>query len=310
MNNALKAQIAESAKAYLNDKSLSLNELARRADINQAYVSQILNQKTENNIADKWYYTLAKAIGYPIDVIYWDHVTTPQYLAIIAYLEEARETARNRILIGDTGCGKTYAISRYVTTKPLGTFRVTVSSLHSIHILIDDIMNAIGLEPCGTPVTRLRNVAHKLSIFQMEGMKPLLIIDECENMKASAFGLVKSLYDHLEGVCPVVLIGTTQIKSKITNMLKLNKVGIPQFQRRFIAGERYLPAIDKTFNLFLNEKVEDKRLVNYLRRICNNYGELHDYLELAMKEADKRGTDLTYGFFCEVHGIKENGNKF
>jgi DNA transposition AAA+ family ATPase len=306
MNDTLKKEVAGAAKTYLDDKGISLNELSRRADINQAYVSQILNQKSDN-IADKWYYTLAKTIGFPIDVIYWEHVPTAQYKAIVNYLEEARENGRNRVLIGDTGCGKTYAINRYLMTKPLGTFRVTVSSLHSVHILIEDLMNCIGLEPVGTPVTRLRNIAHKLSMFQLEGMKPLILIDECENMKATAFGIIKSLYDQLEGVCPVVLIGTSQIKSKITNMLKLNKVGIPQFQRRFIAGERYLPDIDKTFKLFLENKVDDKRLANYLRRICNNYGELHDYLETALKEADKKGVDLTYGFFCEIHGIKEAG---
>ncbi len=309
MNDVLKKEIAESAKTYIDDKGISLNELSRRTEINQAYVSQIINQKAEN-IADKWYYTLARAIGFPIDIIYWEHVPTSQYKAIVNYLEEARESGRNRVLIGDTGSGKTYTIDRYLMTKPAGTFRVTVSSLHSIHILIDDIMNAIGLEPVGTPVTRLRNIAHRLSMFQLEGMKPLLIIDECENMKTSAFGLIKSLYDQLEGVCPVVLVGTSQIKAKITNMIKLNKVGLPQFQRRFIAGERYLPAIDKTFKLFLENKIEDKRLVSYLRRICNNYGELHDYLELALKEADKHGVDLTFGFFCEIHGIKENGNRF
>ena len=304
MTEQLKKEIAEAAKGYIQDKGISSNELARRSDINQAYLSQILNMNHEK-IADKWFHSLAKAIGFPIDVIYWEHVPTPQYKAIITYLEEARETARNRILICETGSGKTYTIDRYVTTKPLGTFKVTVSSLHSIHILIEDIMNAIGLEPVGTPVTRLRNIAHKLSMFQLEGMKPLLIIDECENMKTTAFGLIKSLYDHLEGLCPVVLIGTSQIKQRITNMLKLNKVGIPQFQRRFAAGERYLPVIDKSFRLFLDGKVENKELRDYLRRICNNYGELHDYLEYAMREADRLGQELTYGLFCEIHGIKD-----
>jgi hypothetical protein len=190
-------------------------------------------------------------------------------------------------------------------TNPQDTYLITISSMHTVHVLIDDIMDAIGLEPCGKPVTKLRNIAHRLSICQLEGRKPLIIIDECENMKSTAFGVIKSLYDKLEGVCPIVLIGTSQIEHKIANMLKLNKVGIPQFQRRFKAGMRYLPPVDKSFRVFLDTKVEDNRLKAYLRRICNNYGELHDYLELALREADRLGQELTYGFFLDLHGIKD-----
>jgi len=303
MKDELKKSIVEAAKSYMEDKRISLNEHARRSDINSAYLSQMINNKGDG-IADKWYYALAKSVGFELDIIYWEHVNTPQYISIMAHLEEARELARNRILICDTGSGKTYAVKRYLMTNPQDTCLITISSLHTIHTLIDDIMDDIGLEPCGTPVTRLRNIAHRLSMFQLEGRKPLIIIDECENMKTSAFGVIKSLYDQLEGVCPIVLIGTSQIEAKIANMLKLNRVGLPQFHRRFKAGMHYLPPVDKTFRLFLENKVEDNRLKAYLQRICNNYGELHDYLELALKEADRLGVELTYSFFLDLHGIK------
>lgn len=302
MIDTLRKEIADAAKTYIDEKTISLNELARRSDINQAYISQMMNLKGE--IADKWYYALAKGIGYPLDVVFWEHIPTAQYKAIVSHLEEARNLGRNRILIGDSGCGKTYSIDRYVMTNPQDTFRLTVSSLHTTRAVIDDIMDVIGLEPCGIPITKLRNIAHRLSMSQLEGRKPLLIVDECENLKLNAFGVIKSLYDKLEGVCPIVLIGTSQIEYKIANMLKLNKVGIPQFQRRFKAGERHLPPVDRSFKLFLENKVEDTKLRTYLRRICGNYGELHDYLELALREADRQGKELTYGFFLDLHGIQ------
>jgi DNA transposition AAA+ family ATPase len=303
MKEELRKEIVDAAKLYIEEKGISLNEHARRSDINQSYMSQMINLK--GDIADKWYYVLAKSIGHNLDIIYWEHVLTPQYKSILAHLEEARDLSRNRILIGDTGSGKTYAIKRYLLTNPQDTYLITISSIHTIHILIDDIMDTIGLEPCGIPVVRLRNIAHRLSMCQLEGHKPLLIIDECENMKTSAFGVMKSLYDQLEGVCPIVLIGTSQIENKIADMIKLNKTGIPQFQRRFKAGMRYLPPVDRTFKMFLENKVEDQRLKAYLRRICTNYGELHDYLELALKESDRLSQDLTYGFFLDLHGIKD-----
>jgi DNA transposition AAA+ family ATPase len=303
MKDELRKEIVDAAKLYIAEKGISLNEHGRRSEINPAYLSQMMNLK--GDIADKWYYALAKSVGHNIDVIYWEHVNTAQYKAVAGHLEEARQLGRNRILIGETGSGKSYTLKRYVLTNPMDTYMVKVGQAHSIHTLIEDIMDCIGLEPCGTPVTRLKSIAHKLSMFQLEGRKPLLCIDEAENLKASAMGVLKNLYDYLEGVCPIVLFGTEQITDKITRMVKSNKVGIPQFYSRFKAGIRNLPPIDRTFNLFLETKVEDPRLKAYLRRICNNYRELHDYLELALREADRLGVDLTYGFFLDLHGIKE-----
>jgi len=299
----MRKEVTAAARAYMDDKNMSLNELARRCDINQAYMSQMMNEK--GDIADKWYYALAKGVGYSLDAIYWDHVNTPTYKAIVTHLEQARSLGANRILVGEPGSGKSYAVKRYMMTNPMDTYMITISSLHNTNNVIDDIMDQIGVEPVGVLVTRLRYIAHRLSMAQLEGRKPLIIIDECENLRLTAFGVLKSLYDHLEGVCPLVLIGTDQIRMKINKLLKLNKVGIPQFQRRFKAGERTLPPVDHSYKLFLDRKVEDQKLISYLRMLCNNYGELHDFLEIALKEADRQGKDLTFDFFANLHGLQK-----
>ena len=302
MQEKVKKQISEAARVYIEEKQLSVNELARRAEINQSYVSQMLGGKGEN-IADKWYQRLAKTIGYAMERNYWDHVATPQYRAIIGYLEEARVTGRNRMIIAESGAGKTYTINRYVMNRPGGTYKVTVSGQHTLPQLVNDLCIMLALDNSGHYALRIRAIANRLSLAQFEGTQPLLIIDEAENMDLRTFGALKLLYDSLEGTCPIVLIGTEQIDTKIAKMIRLNATGMPQFQRRFKAGRRVLPPIDKTFKLFLDEKVEDTRLKNLLRRLCLNYGELHDYLETALKDADAMGQPLTYEIFCDIHCI-------
>lgn len=302
MKDNLKKQVAEAAKTYIEEKGISINELSRRAEMNQSYVSQILSEKGET-ISDKWYLKLAKTIGFAVEHNYWDHVNTPQYRAIVGYLDEARATGRNRILIGSSGSGKTYAVDRYVMNRPSSTYKLTASMQHSTPRLIEDLLTALAIDAPGHTVYKTKAIANRLSFAQASSAEPLVIIDEAENMDLRAFAAVKLLYDLLEGVCPIVLIGTEQIERKIDRMVRLNMIGMPQFVRRFKAGRRTLPGVDRTFKMFLDDKVEDVRLKNLLRRICDNYGELHDYLGQALHDADQMGADLTYELFCEIHSI-------
>lgn len=52
------------------------------------------------------------------------------------------------------------------------------------------------------------------------------------------------------------------------------------------------------------EQIKDEELRQLLSRIADNYGELHDYLERAMREADEQGEPLTVELFKEMYNIK------
>ncbi|OWP85470.1 hypothetical protein BWK60_13920 [Flavobacterium covae] len=85
-------------------------------------------------------------------------------------------------------------------------------------------------------------------------------------------------------------------------MRKRKKEGMRQFYRRLKFRVRVLPSIDTSFKLFLNE-IEDKDLITFLQRNCENYGELHDALVPAMREADRTGEPLTEDFVRKVLNI-------
>ena len=135
--------------------------------------------------------------------------------------------------------------------------------------------------------------------MRLNGRNPIIIFDEAEYMKQATLCNIKEFHDHLNKKCGLVLIGTDQLLQKIEKLKKKNSAGMPQFYRRVKYGIRTLKSIDTRFNEFL-KGIEDKALVKFLQRECDNYGELHDVLVPAMREAERTGEPLTEDFVRKV----------
>ena len=137
----------------------------------------------------------------------------------------------------------------------------------------------------------------------MMGHKPLIIIDEAENLKLPVIQMLKGLYDNLTGYASIVMIGTSQLTDALQKMTRSNRNGAPQFFRRIKAGIKIIPVYNDYLPFFEKLKIEDKGLRKLLTAICSNYGELHDYLEPAIREADERGVELTDDFFRLMYNM-------
>jgi hypothetical protein len=68
---------------------------------------------------------------------------------------------------------------------------------------------------------------------------------------------------------------------------------------------RTLPTIDRSFKLFLDQ-IEDKNLKLFLRRNCDNYGELHDLIVPARREAERLGEPLTENLIRKIINMPLN----
>ena len=136
---------------------------------------------------------------------------------------------------------------------------------------------------------------------QMMGEYPTVIYDECEYMKQPALCSMKELYDGLIGYSALVLIGTDQLLDNLDKLRKKNRSGIPQFYRRIKFGIRELNPIDRSFDQFI-QAIEDKELKVWLKKNCDNYGELHDVLVPAMREAERLNEPLTLGLVRKILG--------
>lgn len=314
MKIELKQQIVDAAKQYAAEHSLSQNDLAKRAGISAKYISDMFNGKTYTvantatgktvEIADKYFVKLAEYVGVSVKKEYWHPVQTPQMERILVSLQVAKENGETIIIIGETGCGKSYVCDLFRRKYPADTFIVTVSQTDNITDLIEKLVSALKISISSkTKSGKLNEIIRYLADKRSDGQEPMVIFDEAEYMKQPALCAMKSLYDNLHKVCSIVLVGTDQLLNHFEQMKRKNKDGIPQFYRRVKFGVRRLEPIDRRFPGFLDD-IQDKDIRRFLMENCDNYGELHDVLVPSMREADITGEPLTVEFIKTVLNIR------
>lgn len=308
MTNEQKQAVVTAALEYMKAKKLSQSEMSRLARINVGYLSPMLKGETTSGstvIEKRWYVQLAKACDFKYDKTYWQLVQTPQFLQIAGALQEAKRNSTTAVIVDESGFGKTYAVDRFCLKHPTDTFRITVSGQHNLFDMITELCDVMNLETVSynyyrshdfTKVKRVSRIVNKLIELKDEGREPIIIIDEAENLRLPVLQMLKYLYDGVKGSAAIVLIGTDQLLAKLEKLRSKNKEGMPQFYRRFKAGIVQIVG-GKNFEPFFTKYVDDKGLRKLLTQICDNYGELNDYLEPALKEADEKGVPLTEDFF-------------
>lgn len=297
-----KYAISQALQSWLTDNQFSAAEFGKNFGIPTSYLSQIVNGKFEmpnesdqpTPIADKYFIAIAEAIDFNIvpQSVDWKFQPTPQALMTLSVLEDAKRHGYTNIIIGATGSGKTYITDAFVKRDPKFSFKITVGSTDSITNLLDKVLEELRLPIVNSKSKKISSIIAKFTEMRRAGGSPILIFDESEYMKQPTLANIKEFHDHLNGKAGVVLNGTDQLLTKIERLKKKNAPGIPQFYRRVKFGIRQIPAIDTRFQVFL-QGIQDKGLVKFLQNICENYGELHDALLPAMREAERRNEPLS-----------------
>lgn len=309
MQNEQKTSLVAALEAFIQEHNLSQNDVAKGAAVNAAY---LINMRKHDftvkvggksiQIADKYFRRLADFIGYETEKRYWETRVTAQLKEMLATLNEAKVNAETAVIIGETGCGKTFIADLFKKKFPMDVFVVKVGSSDNLGDLLDKVLEVLHIEAHKrSKSAKLRQIAAYMKELSEKGHEPTLVFDESEYMKQPALCALKELYDVLSNWCALVLIGTGQLTDNIEKLKKRNKPGIPQLYRRIKFRIRSLPAIDRKFNDFLTGVEPD--LKRWLRANCENYGELHDVLVPAMREAERTNSELTEDFVKMVLGV-------
>jgi DNA transposition AAA+ family ATPase len=313
MQQDLKLKVIEHAKKWIAANKLTQNDAAKKTGITAGYLSQMLRgilitavDGKDVPISDKQFYHLASATGFAVNKQYWGTVMTDEFRRIIFELTIAKTEPRVTTIINETGLGKTYAVDKFCMENALHTYKITVNSMHKVKDIIHLLAQALGIGRV-TSITQnfsldtLMSVSVKLRELKMMGHQPLIIIDEAENLKLPVIQMLKGLYDAVVGYASIVIIGTSQLTDALERMSRSNRNGAPQFYRRVKAGIRVIQS-DKDFTPFFKKfGVEDKEFCRLLTSMCNNYGELHDYLEPALREAGEK--PLTENMFRLMYNL-------
>lgn len=300
MNHEMKTGISEALAAYLKHHNMSQPDLAKHTKVNVAYINSILKRTFEVSagngkqvaIAAKWFRKIADHIGYEIQKGTALPVRkTHQLIQCLSYLQDSLKYGYFTIIIGETGCGKTFSSNVFAKAHPLDVTIVTVSASDTLPTLLDKIREGLGLPLGKTRDKRLRDIVLHLKKQKEESRNPVIIFDECEFMKLPTLCMMKELYDFLKSICGIVMCGTPELITNIERLRARNTPGMAQFYRRVKFAIRWLTPIDPRFPDFVAEY--DKPLQRFLQSICTNYGELNDVLVPAMRESERTGEPLT-----------------
>lgn len=314
MENTTKQEIVTALVNYMEEHNMNQADVATRSKVRKEYVSIILKPGSnfmydaggsQGFIPSKHFNALADLIGFKLEKEYWQLQPTPQTESILANLSDARNNHLTITLVGETGSGKSYSARLFAAKHPIDTFIVTAGSSDTLNDLINKIVEELNIHSTGnSKSTKIRWIARKMETLKNYGHKPTIIIDESEYLKQAALCAMKELYDNLNEFCSLVFIGTEQIVDNIERLKRRNKSGIPQFHRRIKFGLRILPNIDRSYKLFLSD-IEDRELKKFCLRNCSNYGELHDVIVPATREADRMQVPLTMELVRQVLNLPE-----
>lgn len=300
MNNETKQEISNRAKHYMFSNDRSFQYLATATAVAEQDIRNILGGNFEG-IATASFIMLANYTGYKLDE-YWHTQRTRQFPEIIDALEMAKSTSGVRTIIGPTGIGKTFAVDKFVNKHSAHTYKITVSSLDRIEDILNKILALLGQEYRSSRSNKLRRVEAELHQVKRHGNTPTVIIDEAENLNQPALKMIKGLYDALVPHVGLVLIGTEDLVAKLERMKNKGEDGMPQLWRRLKATVVRVSHY-RDFKLFYDKYNVEAGLRKLLDKICDNYGELHDYLEPALREADRRKEPLTEDLFRIIYNM-------
>lgn len=313
MNEAIKGQIMAASwqfrKAYPNKKTgkeMSAADFCKLAGVGETNYSLAINGKFVNGtspIPETFFRKVAAVVGFQLEASYWHHVDTIQYVQAVNTLEEARERSAARMILGETGCGKTYALDRFCAANPVGVYRITVNDCDTLRDIMAELVGLLRIDTKDKNGSLLRCICSRLRDLAMDGQRPILIFDEVENLKRTGIKAIKAVYDVVGKIVPIVLVGTPDFAASLASLKARGVKGMAQFARRFKAGRVDLAPIDRRFSAFMG-LIGDESLRRALCDVADNYGELHDYLERAIREADESGEPLTVELFRRLYNLK------
>lgn len=247
----------------------------------------------------------------------WHIEPTIQFMQIITTLEACKKRGTTAMITAPTGHCKTQAVDKFCEKSAEHTYRITINNLYKLRDLISELAEMTGASEVrmhkqisrGHKLT-MDNIVKQLRSIKNDGGKPIIIIDEGENMTIDLMKTMKGLYDRLKDHCSIVLIGTQRMIGRMLNIddkgrSMRQREALPELYRRFKAYHKIITPIDKKrdFKAFFTRYVADKGLQTLLMEVCENYGELHDYLVPALEDAAEEGKPLTEDYFRTMYNL-------
>lgn len=209
----------------------TMKSAANKAGVSEATISQIINDNLEL-ISDKMWYKISEALGYrPTG---WQLVETTNTRVLRQVFEDAKANSMFMAVAHRAGSGKTISGRAYATENALQGVYFLQAREWSRRQFLAELCRVLGVGTGPAHVTTEEMVELVSSFFiQRAALRPLLIIDEADKLKADALRVLIPLYNSLEDVIGMVVMGTDNLQRQVEIGVQWNKKGFDELHSRF-----------------------------------------------------------------------------
>lgn len=210
------------------------------------------------------------------------HAPIAAFLLVKEIIKEAKENKELVLLIGSTGFAKSssinYAVQKdkdliYSIIRPAQKPRPYFSGLV-------DTLNGIAIDENAKPKESLDWFIQASSFELIEKSKNgLLIIDEAGNFSKGAQSYIRQLWDNIKGHSGLIISGPDRYGLNLKDWNRDLSSGIPELVSR-IDRTVYLPkpSSDDVKLICQYNKIDDKRVINYIFRNSSNLRHIRNYV--------------------------------
>lgn len=219
----------------------SYKAVANKANTSEATVSQIVNENWEL-IADRMWLRIGGNLGWKNDQ--WQIVETVNTKMICQVLDDAKERGMWMPVSYPAGAGKTVGCQLYMGQKTKGVYYVQCWRWNNKEFLIE-LCRQLGINIRGGYISANSLMREVVDYFKQRiNLKPLLIIDEADKLRPNALMNLIPLYNELEGLMGVVILGTENLKKEIKRGVNYALKGFDEIDSRF--GRNYIQLVGVT----------------------------------------------------------------
>ncbi len=149
-------------------------------------------------------------------------------------------------------------------------------------------------------------IEKRIKTLYEAGQRPILVLDEAENLKFPAWERVKSIYDNVKELCGFMIMGTPNWYLKMKLQRDKKRDIAPQIFRRFMSGLKtvHLSEVSESDVKEICKEIgiNDRYVVNKICDDVDNYGDLHDTILVLQRAAAAQGCKINRQLYENEYG--------
>lgn len=245
--------------------------------VSAATINKVINNVGMENIAPAMWNKLAALTQSASERANWNIYETTNMKLVMSTCEAAMAERSMKLIIAETGFGKTTALDRFRRKNADSTVYVLMRPTMGVRDCMIAIAQALGLSGEGTVNSLVNQVSTRL--IERGG---LLILDDCGKVIKKFFRIIQQIYDSTEGSVGIVLAGVPALKIHLTKEAGRNKESYPELVSR-IGWTQHLhePSKEIVVRMCNDNGITDPRAHSYIHKIAKNYRDLRNLITAA-----------------------------